>query len=112
MLPSRMQEDNSADLIFSEAANTAWKRMRFGAMDELIALKTMEVAIDLADEFCPDEQLAVEAVSEATRRNYPVNDMFYLVLARRMGATLFALDKKLVGICREAHVNCIEEVSF
>lgn len=99
-------------LFLSEVANAAWKRMSFGAMDEPTALRTMEAAICLVDEFFPEEQLAVEAVREAVRCNHPVYDMLYLVLARRTGATLFTLDKKLVELCREARVNCIEEVAF
>ena len=38
--------------------------------------------------------------------------MFYLVLARRTGATLFTLDKKMWALARDMHVNCIEEVDL
>ena len=38
--------------------------------------------------------------------------MFYLVLARRTGATLFTLDKKMWALARDMHVNCIEEADF
>ena len=33
--------------------------------------------------------------------------MFYFVLARRFGATLFTLDRKLIRLCEEQGVQCV-----
>ena len=50
--------------------------------------------------------------SRRRRYRHPACDMFYLVLARRTGATLFTLDKKMWTLARDMHVNCIEEVDL
>lgn len=72
----------------------------------------MMSALRLVDEFYPDESMMAKAFDEALARRYSVCDMFYLILARRTGATLFTLDKKLADVCREAKVNCIEEIAI
>ena len=66
----------------------------------------------LVDCFHDDASLAKEALSESIRYRHPAYDMFYLVLARRTGATLFTLDKKMWALARDMHVNCIEEADL
>lgn len=99
-------------LFCSESANVAWKSVQFGSLGRNRSLDRMMLALGLIDEFYPDESMMAEAVDEALARRHSVYDMFYLVLARRTGATLFTLDKKLADICREAKVNCIEETTI
>ncbi|HIS40697.1 MAG TPA: type II toxin-antitoxin system VapC family toxin [Candidatus Aphodovivens avistercoris] len=99
-------------LFFSEAANAAWKLARFGGADRAFAVEKMKIAVELVDEFFPDEEMMAEALDEAIKFGHAVCDMLYLVLARRTGATLFTLEKKLAAVCREARVNCIEEVAL
>ena len=99
-------------LFCSESASVAWKNVRFGSLDRDRSIDRMISALGLVDEFFPDESMMTEAVDEALARRHSVYDMLYLVLARRTGATLFTLDKKLANICREAKVNCIEEVAI
>lgn len=72
----------------------------------------MKVAVELVDEFFPDEEMMAEALDEAIKFGHAVCDMLYLVLARRTGATLFTLDQRLAAVCREARVSCIEEVAL
>ena len=62
---------------------------------------------NLVSEFCEDDELVVEALSEAVRLNHPVYDLMYLVLARRHAATLFTLDRKLQQLCLDNGVNCV-----
>lgn len=50
----------------------------------------MMSALRLVDEFYPDESMMAKAFDEALARRYSVCDMFYLILARRTGATLFS----------------------
>ena len=72
-------------------------------------LDRMEALIDC---FHDDASLAKEALSESIRYQHPAHDMLYLVLARRTGATLFTLDKKMWALARDMHVNCIEEADL
>lgn len=51
--------------------------------------------------FCPDYELAVEALSEATRRGHPVSDLFYAVLARREGCRVLTYNCRLASLLRK-----------
>lgn len=81
------------DLFHCEMANVAWKYVTAGMMAAEEARFLMDGALSLIDEFYPEGPLAREACVESLRRNHPAYDMFYMVLARRTGATLFTLDK-------------------
>ena len=96
------------DFFHCEMANVAWRYNAAGLMDAEEARFLMDGALGLVDEYCSESALAREACAESLRWNHPAYDMFYLVLARRTGATLFTLDKKLMRICRDAGVNCVE----
>ena len=41
------------------------------------------------------------------RCKHKASDLYYFVLARRLGATLFTLDKKLQALCAQNGVNCL-----
>ena len=90
-----------------ELANALWKLVRAGVMDQDGAKGHIEAANNLVSEFCEDDELVVEALSEAVRLNHPVYDLMYLVLARRHAATLFTLDRKLQQLCLVNGVNCV-----
>jgi predicted nucleic acid-binding protein len=45
-----------------------------------------------------DGELVTEAIAEACRRNHPVHDLLYAVLARRHGAAVLTLDARLSGL--------------
>ncbi len=58
-------------------------------------------------EFRDDASLWTEALTESLRLDHSSYDLFYLVLARREGATLFTLDRKLQKLCDKNGVNAI-----
>lgn len=60
----------------------------------------------------PERWRRATIVLEAIRFKDPVHDMRYLCLARREGATLLTLDKKLAKLCQHAGVNCIGEAEL
>ncbi|WP_165042796.1 type II toxin-antitoxin system VapC family toxin [Adlercreutzia sp. ZJ138] len=64
-------------------------------------------AIALVDDFYDDGNLWVEAMTESVRLGHSSYDLFYFVLARRLGATLFTVDKKLQSLCTANGVNCL-----
>lgn len=102
----------SCDLLQVEVRSAMWKYVRTKIMDEKSAQDCIRDALDLVDDFIPIEELGDEAFAEAIFHNHSVYDMLYLCLARRNSATLFTLDKKLVALCRKAHVSCIEMVNL
>ena len=77
-----------------------------------LAMSKLEESLALVDEVIPTRSLMREVVSESVRLGHPVYDIFYFVLARRLGATLFTLDKRLVKLCKQEGVDCVHDVSF
>ena len=99
-------------LSFILRCQTHATNMRLLSMGEEKAQVLLDRVEALVDCFHDDASLAKEALSESIRYRHPAYDMFYLVLARRTGATLFTLDKKMWALARDMHVNCIEEADL
>ncbi len=102
----------SVELIRAEAVSVLRKLVMTGKVTKGDAGSMLAVAMDLIDEFYPMAELQIEAMNEGIRLNRSTYDMFYFVLARRTGATLFTLDKKLIQLCEENGVECIHEVEL
>lgn len=102
----------STSLIRAEAANAFWKYVRAGILTKQQALQYVNIALALVTEMHSTEENCIEAFSEAVRINHPAYDLFYLTLARRLGATLFTLDKKLVDLCDQNGVDTVYEVKL
>ena len=106
------EETIAPTLYISEMAHTVASYVRAGRINEDDAQRYLAACIGYIDRFDDDKNLASEALAESFRRKHSSYDMFYLVLARRTGAALFTLDKKMQAFAREMHVNCIEEASL
>ena len=96
----------SLELFYAEVSNAFWKYCKAGFYDERDAKHHITKAVRLVDEFHPMGDCYIEVFGEAARLRHSVYDMMYLVLARRNGATLFTLDRKLQQLCLENGVNC------
>lgn len=83
------------------------KYVRGGYLTAAEALDCGRDAISLVDDMRDDEDLWAEALTESVRLGHSSYDLFYLVLARREGATLFTIDRKLQDLCARNGVNCI-----
>lgn len=94
-------------LFYSEVTHALTKYVKGGYLPQNEALQCGKDAIDLIDEFYPDSDLWIEAMTEAVRLHHSSYDLFYMILARRTGATLFTLDQKLQTLCLENGVNCL-----
>ena len=99
----------SCDLFRAETASVARKLVRIGKVSPGEAQTYLEKACALVDEFVPIEELQAEALREGIRLDHSIYDMFYFVLARRCGATLFTLDRKLMNLCMSNGVDCIAD---
>ncbi len=102
----------ACDIYRAEVRNAFWKYTKAGLLDDTAALDRIHDALDLVDEYISIEELGDEAFMAASMHGHSFYDMLYFCLARRKGATLMTLDKKLAKICQDAGVNCIEEVKF
>ena len=96
----------SCSMFGAEVRNAFWKYVKAGQISYGVACDCIEDAIGLVDDFVSIEDLADEAFLEAVNRQHSVYDMLYLCLARRKGATLFTLDRRLASLCQKMNVNC------
>lgn len=95
-----------------ELHNALLQYVRKGILAEDEAFNRIKNAEKIVTEFVPDDVFFTEAFTSALRFHHSFYDMLYLCMARRNNATLFTLDKKLIGACIEAKVNCTELVDF
>lgn len=99
----------SCDLVRAEVSSVFRKLTRTEGLSAAEAERYLEAALSLVDEFCPLEPLQTEALRESIRLQHSTYDLFYFVLARRLGATLFTTDKKLMRLCEAHGVDCVNE---
>ena len=90
-----------------EVASAAWKHVRAGLASQDTALALHARAVELVDTFFDDTALVRAALLEAIRLNHPVYDMVYLALARRTGASLCTLDRRLTKIAGQIGLEVI-----
>lgn len=83
------------ELYATEVANALWKHSRAGDIDDETAHEALEAALSLVDETVPLVELAHEALATAQAHGHPVYDALYAVVARRRGATVCTLDRRL-----------------
>lgn len=76
------------------------------------AEKYLDATLALVDEFHPIADLQTEALRESIRLDHSTYDLFYFVLARRTGATLFTLDRSLMRLCQQHGVDCVGEIEL
>ena len=96
----------SSDLYKAECANALWKYVKAGVLGHDDAVTLLDACNRLVFSFADIEDNSAEALHEAVRLKHPVYDMLYFTLARRAGATLLTMDKKLTDLCRQDGVDC------
>ena len=106
------EEVISVDLLFAEAASVVRKHVLRGEIPADAATAYLREATGLVDRYYPMRELQAEVLTESLRLGHSTYDVFYFVLARRLGATLYTTDKKLSDLCLAHGVNAIAEVSF
>lgn len=96
-------------LLHAELAHVFGKYANQGLIDEASAQSKLDDVLLLVDDFISDRELYGEAYRESRRLGHSSYDMFYFILARRTGATLFTLDRKLIELCLDNGVDCLYE---
>lgn len=114
-LQGLMLEDEmvvSCDLVRAEIASVFRKLAITEKLDAAETVGYVEAGLALVDEFFTIESLQDEALRESIRYGHSTYDLFYFVLARRLGATLFSTDKKLALLCEKHGVSCVDEIAL
>ena len=99
-------------LLHAEPAHVFGKYVKHGDIDPIAARSKLDATLLLVDESVSDQELYSEAFREAMRLERSSCDMFYFILARRTGATLFTLDKKLIELCLNNGVDCLYKTTL
>ena len=74
---------------------------------EAVAVSYLEEAVAMVQVQVDDELLCVEALVAAVRFDHPVYDALYAVLARRRGAAVITLDRKLRSLLANMRVDAV-----
>ncbi len=93
------------ELFVAEVANSLGKYVRVRQMPVAEAEENLLDALSLIGEMIPMADLAVESFGVARAEGHPAYDAFYLVLARRRGATLITVDARLATWARKMGIQ-------
>jgi predicted nucleic acid-binding protein len=119
-MPASMVDTlDSADTILvpalfkTEVANALWKYVQHGDITAQDAAVRLKHALSYPDHQVDEtsdprvQELTEEALSEACHLNHPVYDLVYVVLARRLSATLVTCDGRLAQVAQSLGVAVI-----
>ena len=95
----------SSEFFRIEVANVIRKYYQGKYIKKADCNKILELAENLIDEFIPIKENYLEALNEAIRLRYSAYDMLYFSLARRLGAILVTLDRKLNEIAKKEGID-------
>ena len=97
----------SCELLRAEVVSIFRKLGRHGLIPIEKVQSFLTESTALVNEYYSIQELQEEVLSESIRLDHSSYDMFYFVLARRFGATLLTLDRKLIRLCEEQGVQCV-----
>lgn len=100
------------ELYYAEVSHVLEKYVRGGHLSKQHAAKLLGEAISLVDEIQSMDNLYAEAFAESLRLRHSAYDLFYFVLARRTGATLFTFDKRLAKLAHENGLSCVYKTNI
>ena len=92
-------------LFIAEVTNVFWKYYQHSDMPVNECEKYLNSALKIPDEMVEINEMANETLNAAALTGMTAYDMFYMVLARRYGAHLMTLDKKLKTTTKKQGVN-------
>jgi len=95
----------SSDLYKTEVTNTYWKYITAGYITKNVGFELLRMTQGLVDEYCDIGENNIEALSESLRLKHTSYDLLYFTLARREGAILLSLDKRLLELAEREGVD-------
>lgn len=96
------------DLFVAEVTNAFWKYVAAAEMSIDEASAALETSLDLVDSLLPVSAFAREALREAAVHRHPVYDLCYAIAARREGASILTVDRRLSKLLAAMRVPCIK----
>jgi predicted nucleic acid-binding protein len=95
----------TSDLYKAETANVIWKYVKANLLPKEDAMQIYGNCENIIDEFVDISENAEEAISESIRLNHSTYDLLYFILARRNGAKLITVDKRLTILAEKNGVE-------
>jgi predicted nucleic acid-binding protein len=99
----------TSDLYKAETTNVLYKYIKAGLLKKHEAIEKLNYCEMIVDYFIDIKENQEESLLESIRLNHSVYDLLYLTLARRNGARLITLDKKLNKLAKESGIETIED---
>ena len=84
------------DILFSECANTLWKKVRSGEIGKNHAFEAIDVLSDLDLTVLASRDIMQEALQIAVQIDHPAYDCLYLSAALRLNAVVVTADQRLL----------------
>ena len=109
-LRQRLDEEEvvvAPDLYLLELNSALKKHWSIGQIDRDTALDLYRKGADLVCDLVSSKVLNPEVMMRCIQLDHSPYDIAYLVLAKRQGAALMTLDRKLARLCDESNVRCI-----
>jgi len=97
----------TCDLYHAEMTNVMRRSYHAKKFNNEEAQSRLYEAMALIDDFYPLDDLQFEVLRESIRLQHSSYDIFYLVLARRINATLVTTDKRLSQLCLQNGVDAV-----
>lgn len=85
------------DLYIAEVSNAIWK-IETAVGNKILSQELLGDAVALPDEIITSTDLYQEAYAFSMKNGHPVYDSLYAIAARRNGATLLTMDRRLAQI--------------
>jgi predicted nucleic acid-binding protein len=95
------------DIFPSEITNALWKYRVFSNVEQTKCEAAIDYCLDLVDDYIDTKDICREAFSESASRKHPAHDLFYLILARRNGASLLSKDRKMAKMGKAMNIEII-----
>jgi predicted nucleic acid-binding protein len=84
------------DILFSECANTLWKKVRRGELSDIDACEAMDILTKMDLDVLPCRDLSQEALLVSLRLDHPAYDCIYLCAALRLETVVMTADERLL----------------
>ena len=97
----------TSDLYKAETANVISKYVRSGLLNKDQAIEKLKYCEFIIDEFVDISLNKEESLFESIRTGHSSYDLLYLTLARRSGARLLSLDKRLNALAKDFGIETI-----
>lgn len=98
----------TSDLYKAETANVIYKYYKYKLISKEESFRTLKYCDSLIDEYIDISDNSEESLVESMRINHSTYDLLYFTIARRRGAILMTMDKKLNSLANENGIEIIK----